>query len=136
MVPVKVMSDTIVAPGKGRGPGKPHASQSESVDRKEGIGAYSGVGTATEPLARLSDIEEFRSGYAKLKAGEWDVGKWQGYRLRFGVYGQLQPNVHMIRIKIPGGVLSFDWSAGSPRPTAVGAARTSISRPARIFRPL
>jgi sulfite reductase (NADPH) hemoprotein beta-component len=104
------MSDTITAPGKGSGRDKKGAGQSESTDRKDGIGAYSGVSTETEPLARLSDIEEFRAGYAKLQSGEWDVGKWQGYRLRFGVYGQLQPNVHMIRIKIPGGVMSFDWA--------------------------
>ena len=104
------MSDTIVAPGKESEPDKRGASKSESADRKDGIGAYSGVGETTGPLARLSDIEEFRAGYAKLKSGEWDVGKWQGYRLRFGVYGQLQPNVHMIRIKIPGGVRS--WGGG------------------------
>jgi sulfite reductase (NADPH) hemoprotein beta-component len=75
--------------------------------RKEGIGAYTGVSDDVEPLARLSDIEEYRAGFAKLKSGEWDAGKWQGYRLRFGVYGQLQPNVHMIRVKVPGGILSF-----------------------------
>ncbi len=109
MVPVRVMSDTIVSPGKGSDPSRPATSGSKSADRKEGIGAYSGVGTVMEPLARLSDVEEFRAGYGKLKSGEWDAGKWQGYRLRFGVYGQLQPNVHMIRIKIPGGVMSFDW---------------------------
>ena len=78
--------------------------------RKEGIGAFSGIGAEAEPLARASDIAEFRAAYAKLKGGEWDAGKWQGYRLRFGVYGQLQPGVHMIRIKVPGGILPFDWA--------------------------
>jgi len=78
--------------------------------RKEGIGAFSGIGADAEPLARASDIAEFRAAYAKLKGGEWDAGKWQGYRLRFGVYGQLQPGVHMIRIKVPGGILPFDWA--------------------------
>jgi sulfite reductase (NADPH) hemoprotein beta-component len=102
------MSDTILEPGKGPGGNKAQPGAGNATARKEGIGAYSGVGA--EPLARLSDIDEFRDGYAKLKSGEWDLGKWQGYRLRFGVYGQLQPNVHMIRIKIPGGVLSFDWA--------------------------
>ena len=65
---------------------------------------------AAEPLARMEDAAEFRAAYAKRKSGEWDATKWQGFRLRFGVYGQLQPNVHMIRIKIPGGVLPFDWA--------------------------
>jgi sulfite reductase (NADPH) hemoprotein beta-component len=82
----------------------------DKTRRKEGIGAFSGVSDDAEPLARLSDVAEFRAGYAKLKAGEWDAGKWQGYRLRFGVYGQLQPGVHMIRIKIPGGILPFAWA--------------------------
>lgn len=80
------------------------------TNRKDGIGAFSGVSEEMEPLARLSDIDEFRAGYAKLKAGEWDQGKWQGYRLRFGVYGQVQPGVHMVRIKIPGGILPFAWA--------------------------
>ncbi len=88
----------------------PKANAPKATARKEGIGAFSGISEAAEPLARLSDVEEFRAGYAKLKAGEWDAGKWQGYRLRFGVYGQLQPNVHMIRIKIPGGILPFAWA--------------------------
>jgi sulfite reductase beta subunit-like hemoprotein len=69
------------------------------------------VGTqAAEPLSRLSDAAEFRAAYAKRTSGEWDAAKWQGFRLRFGVYGQLQQNVHMIRIKIPGGVLPFEWA--------------------------
>ena len=78
--------------------------------RKEGIGAFTGISDQVEPLARLADAEEFRAAYAKLKSGEWDAGKWQGYRLRFGVYGQLQPNVHMVRIKVPGGILPFAWA--------------------------
>jgi sulfite reductase (ferredoxin) len=63
-----------------------------------------------EPLARVSDADEFRAAYAKVKSGEWDATKWQGFRLRFGLYGQLQPNVHMLRIKVPGGLLPFDWA--------------------------
>ena len=63
-----------------------------------------------EPLSRVSDAEEFRAAYAKVKSGEWDATKWQGFRLRFGLYGQLQPNVHMLRIKVPGGILPFDWA--------------------------
>lgn len=63
-----------------------------------------------EALARIEDATEFRTGYAKLKSGEWDAAKWQAHRLRFGVYGQLQPNVHMVRMKIPGGLLPFEWA--------------------------
>lgn len=66
--------------------------------------------TEAEPLTRLSDAAEFREAYGKLKSGEWDAGKWQAFRLRYGLYGQLQPNVHMMRIKIPGGLLPFAWA--------------------------
>jgi sulfite reductase (NADPH) hemoprotein beta-component len=41
--------------------------------------------------------------------GDWDEDKWTGFRTRFGVYGQKQPGVQMLRIKIPGGVLSREW---------------------------
>jgi sulfite reductase (NADPH) hemoprotein beta-component len=59
------------------------SARRESSSRKDGIGAFSGV-SGTEPLARLADIEEYRAG--------------------------LQPNVHMIRIKIPGGRLPLAWA--------------------------
>ncbi len=73
-----------------------------------GNGAVAKV-TEAEPLARVSDAEEFRQAYLKFKSGEWDNSKWQPFRLRFGVYGQLQPNVHMLRIKIPGGIMPIEW---------------------------
>lgn len=74
-------------------------------------GSCAVVATAeAEPLSSLTDAEEFRAAYQKLKSGEWDAGKWQGFRLRYGLYGQLQPNVHMLRIKIPGGLLPFEWA--------------------------
>ena len=49
------MSDTTFAPDRKTG--------ANATARKDGIGAYSGVGP--EPLARLSDIDEFRAGYAE-----------------------------------------------------------------------
>ncbi|MCZ6482131.1 MAG: nitrite/sulfite reductase [Alphaproteobacteria bacterium] len=74
-----------------------------------GSGAGNGAGVlAAEPLALLTDIDEFRQGYGKFKSGEWDNSKWQPFRLRYGVYGQLQPGVHMIRIKFPGGIMDVD----------------------------
>lgn len=106
------MSHDTILPGTAarKGEGGQATSAGQNSVRKEGLGAYTGVGTEIEPLARQSDIEEFRAGYARFKSGEWDAGKWQGYRLRFGVYGQIQPNVHMIRIKIPGGILPIAWA--------------------------
>jgi sulfite reductase (ferredoxin) len=95
------MSETFNLAGRVR---RPAAGVSKGP-----IGAVAGTAEA-EPLSRLSDAEEFRAAYGKLKSGEWDAGKWQAFRLRFGLYGQLQPNVHMLRIKIPGGLLPFEWA--------------------------
>jgi sulfite reductase (NADPH) hemoprotein beta-component len=62
-----------------------------------------------EPLVRLSDLDEYRAGLTERLAGRWDEEKWTGYRVRFGVYGQKQPGVQMVRIKIPGGILPLPW---------------------------
>lgn len=62
-----------------------------------------------EPLVRLSDLDEYKIGLAKRLAGEWDDEKFTGYRTRFGVYGQKQPGVQMIRIKVPGGIVPAAW---------------------------
>ncbi len=62
-----------------------------------------------EPLVSLSDLSEYRVGLAHRLDGDWDEDKWTGFRTRFGVYGQKQPGVQMVRIKIPGGVLPRSW---------------------------
>jgi sulfite reductase (NADPH) hemoprotein beta-component len=64
---------------------------------------------SAEPLVSLSDLDEYRVGLAHRLGGDWDEDKWTGFRTRFGVYGQKQAGVQMVRIKIPGGVLSRDW---------------------------
>ena len=67
-------------------------------------------GAAPEPLARSADVDEFRAALAAYRAGDWDDEKFTAFRLRFGVYGQRQPGVQMVRIKIPGGLLSPAWA--------------------------
>ncbi len=62
-----------------------------------------------EPLVRLSDLDEYRVGLSHRLAGDWDDDKWTGFRTRFGVYGQKQPGVQMMRIKIPGGLVPLPW---------------------------
>jgi sulfite reductase (ferredoxin) len=64
---------------------------------------------APEPLVSLADLDEYSAGLARRLAGEWDEDKWTGFRTRFGVYGQKQPGVQMVRIKIPGGVVPVEW---------------------------
>lgn len=65
--------------------------------------------TTIEPLSRLSDYEEYKAAYANFVSGEWDNERWTAFRLRFGIYAQLQPGVQMIRIKLPGGILPIKW---------------------------
>ena len=67
-------------------------------------------GATPEPLARTADVIEFRDALAAYRAGDWDDEKFTAFRLRFGVYGQRQPGVQMVRIKVPGGLLSAEWA--------------------------
>ncbi len=53
-----------------------------------------------------SEVEEFERQVEGLGAGEIDPLAFQAFRLRQGVYGQRQPDVQMIRVKIPGGMLT------------------------------
>ena len=63
-----------------------------------------------EPLARAEDALAVRQALARYRAGQWDEETWTAFRLRHGVYGQRQPGVQMVRIKVPGGILPFAWA--------------------------
>ena len=63
----------------------------------------------SEPLVSLGDLDEYRAGLRHRLNGDWDEDKWTGFRTRFGVYGQKQPGVQMVRIKIPGGIVPAPW---------------------------
>src|SRR5277367_894263 len=52
------------------------------------------------------DIEIFRSHAEKWVAGEINDDQFRAQRLRRGIYTQRQAGVHMIRTKIPGGILT------------------------------
>src|SRR3984957_822266 len=60
-----------------------------------------------DKIAR-EDIELFRSQAAAKIAGQLTDDELRPYRLRRGVYSQRQPDVHMIRTKVPGGLLTSD----------------------------
>lgn len=64
---------------------------------------------ATEPLAHPDDSLEYRKGLKTFQAGAWDSSQWTAFRVRFGVYGQRQTGKHMIRIKVPGGIVKTAW---------------------------
>ncbi len=53
-----------------------------------------------------AEIEGFRATAEAYMSGAMSEDEFRGLRLRFGVYGQRQPGVHMIRTKFPGGVIT------------------------------
>src|SRR3954447_18536888 len=53
-----------------------------------------------------NEIERFRAKANEVLAGAVSEDDFRPYRLRFGIYGQRQPNVQMVRTKIPGGLLT------------------------------
>jgi sulfite reductase (ferredoxin) len=55
--------------------------------------------------AELAEIDEFASTIAAWRAGELTEDEFRGRRLLMGCYGIRQSDTHMIRIKVPGGVL-------------------------------
>jgi sulfite reductase (ferredoxin) len=61
-----------------------------------------------EPAVRIGDAWEYEAGLAAFRAGELAEDAWTGFRVRFGIYGQRQKGVQMVRTKLPGGLLSPD----------------------------
>jgi sulfite reductase (ferredoxin) len=55
--------------------------------------------------AELSEIDAFASTIAAWRAGEIDDDAFRSKRLHMGCYGIRQSDTHMIRVKVPGGVL-------------------------------
>ena len=52
------------------------------------------------------EIERLEEESAAFEAGQKDAAEFTPFRLRQGVYGQRQADVQMIRVKIPGGILT------------------------------
>src|ERR1700678_4210403 len=50
------------------------------------------------------EIEIFRQKAAAFLAGEIPDEEFRPFRLKHGIYGQRQPGVQMVRVKIPGGL--------------------------------
>ncbi|RMH61133.1 MAG: sulfite reductase [Zetaproteobacteria bacterium] len=57
-------------------------------------------------FARSKDVEEFEAGYRAFRAGRMSEERFTPFRLQMGIYGQRQEGVQMVRIKLPGGVLT------------------------------
>ena len=73
--------------------------------------------TDTDRLGRIipildDELEDFRTEAAAFRAGQREEIAFIGFRLKQGVYGQRQTDVHMTRVKLPvGGVSSAQMDA-------------------------
>src|SRR3989338_10854006 len=57
-------------------------------------------------LSDLAEIDRFEQTIRAFNAGDLDLDRMTAARLQHGVYGQRQPGLHMLRIKVPGGRLT------------------------------
>ena len=64
------------------------------------------IQTIPIPPEILGEIESFEEEVAKLLKGDVSLDTFRPFRLQHGIYGQRQPGVQMIRIKIPFGGLN------------------------------
>ncbi len=64
------------------------------------------IQTIPIPPDILGEIESFEEEVAKLLKGDVSLDMFRPFRLQHGIYGQRQPGVQMVRIKIPFGGLS------------------------------
>src|SRR5690349_10177052 len=52
------------------------------------------------------EIERFRAKAEQVLAGTITDDEFRGFRLRYGIYGQRQQGVQMVRTKIPSGMVT------------------------------
>src|SRR4030067_384429 len=60
----------------------------------------------TQDLSDLEEINRFEQVIQTFNEGCMDLDRLTAARLQHGVYGQRQPDLYMLRIKVPGGRLS------------------------------
>nr|MBA3965061.1 sulfurtransferase TusA family protein [Nitrospirales bacterium] len=64
------------------------------------------IHTVPIPQEILEEIETFEDEVNRLQSGDTPSDVFKPFRLQYGIYGQRQPDVQMIRIKIPFGGLN------------------------------
>ena len=64
-----------------------------------------GAATGIIPFMEY-EVQRFEEESASFQAGEQDNAEFTPFRLRQGIYGQRQADVQMVRVKIPGGILT------------------------------
>ena len=63
------------------------------------------IQTSPIPQEIIEEIETFEDEVSRLQSGETPMDLFKPFRLQYGIYGQRQPDVQMVRIKIPFGGL-------------------------------
>ncbi|MBI5626246.1 MAG: nitrite/sulfite reductase [Nitrosomonadales bacterium] len=66
------------------------------------------MSSITQNLSDLEEINRFEHDIQTFNKGDMDVDRLTAARLQHGVYGQRQPDLYMLRIKVPGGRLSAE----------------------------
>jgi len=61
------------------------------------------IHTVPIPPEIIEEIETFEDEVARLQSGDTPVDVFKPFRLQYGIYGQRQPDVQMIRIRVPFG---------------------------------
>lgn len=64
------------------------------------------MGATRLGFADERDVDQFVAMLTSFERGEVDADAWRSFRMLNGVYGQRQENAHMVRAKIPQGVLT------------------------------
>jgi sulfite reductase beta subunit-like hemoprotein len=59
-------------------------------------------------FSSVADIDDFIAHLRKFERGEMSADEFKVFRLGRGTYGQRQPDVNMLRVKIPQGVMSAE----------------------------
>jgi sulfite reductase beta subunit-like hemoprotein len=93
---------------------QPQESQEQATSRVgslENPEVYSNLPGRIIPILQR-EFDDFDNEAQKFRSGELTPAAFTGFRLRQGVYGQRQPDVQMIRVKLPfGGVTSDQLEA-------------------------
>ena len=115
-------------------PDKPQAGKGKlgSLENPE---VYENVPGHLIPIIER-EFDDFDTEAAKFLDGQTPEDQFIGFRLKQGVYGQRQPDVQMIRVKLPmGGVTPEQMDALRLRDREVrAAAARATSPPARTSR--
>jgi sulfite reductase beta subunit-like hemoprotein len=90
------------------------------------------LGRARLSFADQHDIDEFIATLEKFERGAIGPDQWRKFRLVRGTYGQRQDgDVHMLRVKVPQGVLDLRQLYASrrwPRPIRAALATSPRAR--------